>query len=246
MRAPRKALLLIGSPKAGRSSSRSLGEFVVEQLEERGVSTETLSLIQALRSEEATQALLAAVDRADLVVLVFPLYVDTLPAAATRALERVARHRAARAQSVARVPGLVALCQSGFPEPSQNAVALEICRSFARAARFEWAGGLALGGGAAIDGRPLRELGALMSSCVRALESAVAAVAEGLPVPDEAVRRMAWTPLPRFAYRAVGNLLWLMRARKVGGRTPLDARPFAAAPSPGLAQLEPCLAAARG
>jgi NAD(P)H-dependent FMN reductase len=93
MMAPRTALLLVGSPKPGASSSGSLGAYLLEGLEKRGMTTQTLRVAKAVRSDEAVGQLRAAVAAADLVVLSFPLYVDSLPGPATRALELIAGRR---------------------------------------------------------------------------------------------------------------------------------------------------------
>ena len=94
MNAPQKALLLVGSPKPGDSTSGSLGGYLLEELEKRGVATETIRATKAVRTEEATEGLLAAVASADLVVFSIPLYIDSLPAPAIRALELIAEGRA--------------------------------------------------------------------------------------------------------------------------------------------------------
>ena len=59
------------------------------------MTTQTLHVTKAVRSNEAVEELLAAVASADLVVLSFPLYVDCLPAPVIRALELIAARRAA-------------------------------------------------------------------------------------------------------------------------------------------------------
>jgi multimeric flavodoxin WrbA len=141
----RRALLLVGSPKARKSTSYSLGGYLFEQLSARDIRTETIYLHTALHSPEKTQALLDAVDAADLVTLAFPLYVDALPAPAIEALERIALHREGRDRSRRQLFAAIANC--GFPEAYQTATALAICKTFARRAGFEWAGSLALGGG---------------------------------------------------------------------------------------------------
>ena len=94
MKAPQKALLLVGSPKPGESTSESLGVYLFEALEKRGVETQTLHVTKAVRSDESREGLLAAVASSDLVVLSFPLYVDCLPGPAIRALELIAGARA--------------------------------------------------------------------------------------------------------------------------------------------------------
>jgi multimeric flavodoxin WrbA len=226
---PRTALVLIGSPKPARSTSLSLGKHLLGRLAERGLNAEIVSLSTALRSAEATDALCTSVDNADFVVLSFPLYVDSLPAVCTRALEVIARHReatGANRQGVA-APAFVAICQSGFPEQGQSEVALRICHNFAVAAGFEWAGALAMGGGGMIDGRPLAKLGGQVRNQVRALELTAEALCDGRKVPDEAVRLMGKLPIPAFVYRKMGHLGWRKQAKEAGARSQLAARPFA-------------------
>jgi len=245
MRTPHSALLLVGSPKPGGSSSASLGTYVQERLAARDVATETVVLAKAMKTAEGAQALLAAVARADLVVLSFPLYVDSLPAPVTRAFELIADSRAADAQGSGTAgvqspgaadaqvsgkpgqPGFLAICQCGFPEVEHNRVALEICAHFARAAGFAWAGGLAMGGGGLIGGQPLGARGGLLRSVTRALDLSAAELADGRPVPGEAVRLMGKAAFPAFAYRFVANRGWRADLKKRGAATPLDARPYA-------------------
>ncbi len=224
MRTPQTALLLIGSPKPGASSSESLGAYLLEELEKRGVTTQTLKVAKAVRTEEATEGLHAAVAAADLVVLSFPLYIDSLPAPAIRALELIAARRAGDA---GRRPAFVAICQSGFPEVDHSEVALEICRHFSESAGFEWVGGLILPAGGMVGGRPLREIQGRMRSAVRALDLTAEELAAGRPVPDEAVKLMAKPAFPAFGYRFMANWGWRSQIKKHGEGASLDARPFA-------------------
>lgn len=150
----RRALLIVGSPKTKEpSTSGVLGGYVLDRLKERGWETESLTLRASLNRPEGERALLSSVERAGLVLLVFPLYVDSLPYLVTKALVVIAAHqRAGREPSAQHLVGIV---NSGFPETHQNSVALAICREFAAQSGFTWAGGLALGGGGMIGGQPL-------------------------------------------------------------------------------------------
>jgi hypothetical protein len=224
MNTPRQALLLVGSAKRPRSTSESLGTYLLERLGEQGFATETLLLHRALRSEAGRQELLDATDRADLLVLAFPLYVDTLPAMVTWALEHIASHRAGTPRRGQR---LVALANCGFPEAHHNDTALAICRHFAQEAGLAWAGGLALGAGQAIDGRPLSEAGGMARHVVESLGLAAEALAAGDPVPRQAVDIMARSFMPAWAYMRMGGLAWRMQARKHGAHRRLDACPYA-------------------
>ena len=223
MNAPRRALVLLGSPKAGGSTSESLGGYLQARLAERGLQTQMLCVIHALRSPEATGALLDAADAADVLVLVSPLYVDSLPSGVIRAMELVAERRRTAAQPHPALFAAVVNC--GFPEASQNDTALAICRRFAAEAGFEWAGGLGLGMGGAIGGRPLEKAGGMVRHARKALDIAAAALAAGQQMPAEAARLMAKPFLPRWLYMLVGSLSWKRQAKKHAASGDLDARP---------------------
>lgn len=229
---PGRVVLLVGSPRPRRSTSASLGRYLLARLTSAGMPGESLSLCAALGmtpgaalpsaqdEAEGAASLLAAVQRAALVVLSTPLYVDSLPAPVVRALELLA-------------PGgvggrrFVALVNSGFPEARQCDAALAICRRFARETGMVWAGGLALGGGAAIDGRSLVEAGGAARGARAALDLAAEALARGKGVPAEAAALMAKPPIPVWMYRWLGNRGFRRLAARYGTKRNLRARPYA-------------------
>lgn len=214
MTAPGRVLLLVGSPKGPKSTSESLGTYLLERLQEQGMETETARIYPALKSEERWAAMLAAIDQADLVILAFPLYVDALPAATTRALELIAAHR--QAVGPANRPQFVAIANCGFPEAQHCDTALAICRVFVREAGFEWAGGLALGAGPAIDGKPLAEAGGMVRNVVQALNQAAEALARGQAISQEATELMAKPLMPSWMYMTMGGLGWRLQAHRHG------------------------------
>jgi hypothetical protein len=230
MKAPRSALLLVGSPKPGSSASLSLGQYLLDRLADAGLSTEAMTARKAVKSPAAARELCAAVDAADLLILSSPLYVDSLPAPVVEAFETIAEHRRHAVDTGSSAgdasPAFAALVQSGFPEARHNDVALAISRNFARAAGLDWLGGLAVGAGGMIDGRPLAETGGVMRHRRRALDLAAEALAAGRPIPDEAVTLMARLPIPAAAYRFMGELGWRKLAKGNGVRRDLVARPF--------------------
>ena len=237
MTRPKTALLLVGSAKpAGDSTSEALGSYLAQRLQECGIATTTMHVARVLRTEERTAALLAAVGAADVVILAFPLYVDCLPYLVTKALERIAAHRLGSygtAEADATRPMFLAIANCGFPEAAHNATALAICEQFAEAAGFAWAGGLALGEGGAISGRPLAEVGGMARNVLSALDLVAEALAAGRPAPAEAVQLMARPFIPATAYMLMGDLGWLLRARQNRVLTRLGARPFLHPPEQG-------------
>jgi hypothetical protein len=244
----RNALLLIGSPKPGRSSSLALGEHLIGDLARRGWSTETIKLRLVMNDPDR---LCAAAGAAEVVVLAYPLYVFGLPAPVVLGLERLAeaRHQGGDApradgdrsvdeggapraggdaganETAPEPPRLVAIVNCGFPEHAHNDLSLEMCRLFAAQAGWRWSGGLSLGGGGVIDGNPLRERGPLTRSVRKALDLTAAALDADRDVPAEAVALMAKPMMPRRVYRWVANYGWRHEARANGIAGKLDDRP---------------------
>jgi len=206
----RRALLIVGSPKTkSPSTSGVLGEELLGRLAKAGWQTESLTLKPSTFREPGEAELLAAVDRADLLLVAFPLYIDVLPYLPTKALEVIAEHRRA-AGAGARPQGLFGLANNGFPEAHQNNLALSILRRFAARSGMAWLGGMALGAGEGIlGGRPLEAKGANGIPLFRisqALDAAGAALARGEALPAEASQGMARVPIPympRFIWHQV-------------------------------------------
>lgn len=224
MNAPKRALLLVGSPKGAGSTSHSLGTYLVERLQTEGFEAQTLYLKSSTVSKAGREELLHAIDSADVIALTFPLYVDALPSWVIGAMELVARRR--QETSAANEPLLLAISNCGFPEARHNEPALSICRHFAREAGFKWAGGLALGGGGAIDGRPLEKLGGMTRNIRKSLDLAAAALAQGQPATQEAANLMAKPLMPTWIYVMMGNLGWGSQAKKNGVRSQIHERPY--------------------
>ena len=222
----RRALLLVGSPKTRKSTSNSLGGHLFEQLSARSVQTETIYLHTVLRSQEKMQALLDAVDAADLVTLAFPLYVDTLPAPVIEALERIAVHRQEHDRTHRQLFTAIGNC--GFPEAQHNVNALAVCETFARQAGFEWAGSLSLGGGEMVAGVPLVQLGGMTIMMRKALELAAEALAQGESIPQAAQAILGKPVIPHWVYRLTGWLRWNKQSKGYGAKQLLKRKPYLA------------------
>ncbi|MFL5458488.1 MAG: hypothetical protein ACJ78X_18980, partial [Myxococcales bacterium] len=217
--APLRSVVLVGSarPKA-TSTSEVLGSALVPR------GGELVHFVtEFVHDGGAAQRCIEDVLASDLFVLASPLYVDSLPFLATRALERIA---SAAARSAKR-PRCAAVINCGFPEAEHCTPALRIVRSFADEAGFVWAGGLALGGGEIIHGQPLEKVGKVVVRARAALESAAAALQDGEPIPDEAIEELSRPLLPPWLYRVAGEWRWWLDARQNGvSRRQLSARPF--------------------
>jgi len=216
-----RVLLLVGSPKApGKSVSEALGSYVIEKMEARGWSSESIFIRASLQSDEGRAALLEGVKASDLIILSFPLYVDSLPAPVIRAMELIS------ALCCKKNARLAVIANSGFPEAQHNKVAISICQRFAHASGLEWVGGLALGMGGALSAKRLEEQGGMVGKIIKALDLTIEALVNGESVPDEAIRLMAKPLIPGWMYTTIGNFGWRREAKRHGVRKKLGDRPY--------------------
>ena len=204
-RQPGRALLIVGSPKIkSPSTSGVLGGYLLEQLGERGWQTESRTLTAGLRREKGRRDLLSSLDRADLVLLAFPLYIDALPFLVTKALETIAAHGPLAHEGPPQ--RLFVLANNGFPEAHQNTLALAICHQFAVQWGMKWAGGLSMGAGEALSsGQSLtskNRSGPPVKHVIQALDKTAVALAEGQPLPPEAATMIARSPIPLLPFAA--------------------------------------------
>ncbi|MFP5222763.1 MAG: NAD(P)H-dependent oxidoreductase [Acidobacteriota bacterium] len=217
-----KALLLAGSPRH-TNTSQVLGQAILDALAANGFACETIRLTGLLDTQEGRARLLGAYLGADLVVLAAPVYVDAPPAAVMRALEFLAGEDTPQD----RVRRLCAVFNCGFPEAEHTALSLDVCRLFAKRAGLQWAGGIGVGAGGAVNGQPLEARGRVTRPLRRALALAGDALARGLPIPQEAVDLAARPLLPAWLYLLMAQTGWLAQAWKRRTLFRLDARPFA-------------------
>lgn len=219
----RRALLLVGSPRTRKSTSASLGGYLCEQLQSRGVETQTIHIYTSLNSPERMKSMLESIDQADLVLLAFPLYVDSLPAPVTAALEKIAAHR--REQQKPTLFAAIANC--GFPGAQHNDTALAICAEFARQNRLTWLGGLSMGAGeGVVHGAPLHELDGRAIPIKAALDLAAEALVNGSPIPPAARDLLAKPIIPNWMYTLSGRFGWRQAAKQYGMEKELNRQPY--------------------
>jgi hypothetical protein len=206
------ALLLLGSAKPIGSTSLALGLEILEPLSAAGWGTRVLRVVSHLQTPARRGAMLEAVDRADLVILSFGLYLDAPPAAVICAMQEIARHRA-QLDDQAAAPRLVAMVNCALAESAPAAAVLPSIRLFARQANLAWAGGLAMGMSGMIDGRPLESIGPMTRHLRGALARTADALQAGQAVPTEAIEQAARPLVPRWLF------LWF-DLKRLGRRPP--------------------------
>lgn len=220
----KSVVLLIGSPKGERSTSASLGNYILSKLEASGMNIEKLFIHRLVNRKEKTQSLFEMINKAGLIILSFPLYVDSLPAPVIKAMELIKEEHDKLENKKSK--DFIAICNSGFPEASQSTVALNICKIFSNACGFNWKGGIAIGGGGAISGRPLEGIGGMVRFIIAGLDITAQALIEGKEIPKEAIELFSKPFIPRSLYIYGGNLGWRLQARRIGAGKKIKYKPY--------------------
>lgn len=220
-----KALLLVGSPRKKLSSSLSLGSYLCSQLQKHSIETETLSIYDK-RDQRELEGVFAAIAEADLVILAFGLYVDSMPSPVIGFLEQLATYRKQEGFQSTRAAMLVGLANCGYPEASHNTVALAILEQFAKEAGLLWGGGIGLGGGNGLAGVRLEEEQFADLPIRKALDKGAIALAGGKPIPQEATDLAARQPYPAALFRLGAHFFWKGEAAKHGAKRKMRDRPY--------------------
>lgn len=218
----KKALLLVGSPKMKKSTSEALGSYLLEGLHKQGCTCEKLHVLSALKN--GVEELLDKVNDTDILIISFPLYVDTLPAPLIKALELITDSRRKRAFNPKQ--SLVAIVNSGFPEAIHSETVLKILKVFADKTNFKWLGGLSMGCGPAINGRPIEQIGGMARNIVKALDMSIESIVNDDAVPSKAIELMSKNLFPVWLYTFFGNQSWRTQAKKFNMHKQLYAKPY--------------------
>jgi len=193
-------------------------------MEAGAAQIEIVAATEFVRGGAVAQGAAQRCAQADLLLVIGPLYWDSLPYPGLLALEHI---HAQRHQAGMRPARLVAVMNSGFPEPEQFRFVFGLLGEFAREAGYTWAGALAVGGGEAIAGRALDRVGGLVRPLRQALDLGVPALLAGGVLPDAACNAAATPTTPGALYRFFGWWGWHLKRHTQGlSAREVNARPF--------------------
>ena len=186
-----KIMILNGSPRAPKSNSKKYSEIFMKY------SRLQCDYFNITRSNH--MEIIAEMEKYQDVIIVFPLYADSLPVGLLNFLKNLENNLPAQR------PVISILINCGFLEYEQNSVAVSMIRYFCRRNNFTIVSTLMLGSGEAILGTPFRYI------AVRAIKRLSESVNKG-----NYQNITATMPLPKWLFKMAARSYWIRYGKKFG------------------------------
>jgi len=212
-----KIVALIGSPKPKKSSSSAIVHRISEILHKDITQYRALDIINAPNRNVIENEIL----QADILLFVFPLYVDSLPGSLLEAmvdLEKTLQN------STKSLPKVYAICNCGFYDAEQTTIALDIIQNYCHKTGLTWEYGIGIGCGGMIaeDPSKIKAQGPL-GNIFKVLSELCTDISQGFNEKKDNIFVKA--SIPRFLYHFGGNMGWNIIAKHNNVKKMLRAKP---------------------
>ncbi len=230
----KKILMLEGSTKVKPGNSYMLGVYLLQKLNPEKYENRIIRITDSLKSKDKLDDLFQAVNECDLMILTFPLYADCQPAMVIKIMDLIAKNRREKKQE--KEQQMIAMCNSGFPEPHQNETALDICRIFAKETGFLWNGGIGVGGFAGVvfmgslkkkpESPSVASFGIKGKKIMKGLDAVANSLNQGRSIAKNGRHKLIKQMLPPRAICHAGNYVWRCFAKENGVLHRINDRPY--------------------
>lgn len=197
--------LINGSPKVHNSASGTLLSDIKGYLGERAELVE-IGLHSAVISKEVITEL----EKSDVWVFAYPLYVDGIPGHMLSCLMQLEE---AQLQKQVSIYGVV---NCGFYEGIQAEYALKILQNWSIKTGFVWNGGIGIGGGGGLAMMPKTKPG---QGPMAPIDKALVELAESILKGDARENYYVSVAFPRFLYKMGAQMGWRQMIKANGGKT---------------------------
>ncbi len=200
-------LFINGSPKVNKSASGMLLDELRDYMQDHAIVQYSLNV-----NKKPDSLLLQSLSEQDIIVISFPLYVDSIPSHFLyylTELENYLKYNSSKAV-------VYAIINCGFYEGHQNRHALEILKIWCEKANLKWGQGIGIGAGGMLAGlgNVPKGKGPRKNASAALLELASNA-AEKRSGKDI----YASPNFPRFLYKIMGDIGWRTQAKRNGLKT---------------------------
>lgn len=200
-------LFVVGSPKNRKGNSESLADYLEGAVSDKNRNTKVLLRKEIAEKEE----LIGHFDRADHIVISFPVYQNSVPGLVLKLFEYILAHK----NYLENKPrSMIAISNSGFAETAAHQCAIEQCKLFSEQMGFVWGGGITVAPGTLIDGNDLSKTGKTYGKVKLALQNMASRInSEGCIRGNDMIGKPVMNPV---VYRAVGRLIQKKTMKELG------------------------------
>ena len=193
-----------GSPKKNSGVSISIMEQLEKNIDSQILKYQAINFIK--ESNTNYGAIINKILNADVIVFVFPLYVDMLPMPLINFLNLIELH----SLSTLKKPRVYAVCHSGFYEAAQNETAIDIIENFCNRVGFIWKYGIGIGAGTFLG-----KSGNISNGPTKEIYNVLKALSINIKSNDESKKENIFISptIPRSMYELGGNIEWFVKAK---------------------------------
>lgn len=209
-----KICFVNGSPRGNNSASKGLIHKITEMLDKQITQIHEICVVESLR-QSTMEKDFKLMKTMDSIVFVFPLYIDAVPSNLLEYMYAFDEYLTSHLESSDNTyPRVYSVINNGFIEGRQNTNALQIMAHYAARIGYNWRFGIGIGGGEFV--KETMEVIPLKSRLKRNIYNAMVKLISDLESQEIIQQNNIMTnpSMPKFLFRAVGNLHWTAESKK--------------------------------
>ena len=195
-----KIIIINGSPKTLKSNSEILGNYLFPLLKENNIK-KYYSIYFQLNDKTKNE-----IYNSDVLIFIFPLYVDGIPSNLLKLLVEFEKENAIRPETK-----IYCIVNNGFYEGKQNFLALLHMKNWCKKVNAKWGQGIGIGSGELLPYLKNLKLG---QGPLRNLEKTLNILSRNILTLNSDKNIYITPNWPRSLYFIQGSISWILKARK--------------------------------
>ena len=195
-----KIIIINGSPKTLKSNSEILGIYLFPLLKENNIK-KYYSIYFQLNDKTKNE-----IYNSDVLIFIFPLYVDGIPSNLLKLLVKFEKENAIRPKTK-----IYCIVNNGFYEGKQNFLALLHMKNWCKKVNAKWGQGIGIGSGELLPYLKNLKLG---QGPLRNLEKTLNILSRNILTLNSDKNIYITPNWPRSLYFIQGSISWILKARK--------------------------------
>ena len=195
-----KIIIINGSPKTIKSNSEILGNYLFPLLKENNIK-KYYSIHFQLNDKMKNE-----IYNSDVLIFIFPLYVDGIPSNLLKLLVKFEKENAIRPETK-----IYCIVNNGFYEGKQNFLALLHMKNWCKKVNAKWGQGIGIGSGELLPYLKNLKLG---QGPLKNLEKILNRLSRNILTLNSDKNIYITPNWPRSLYFIQGSISWILKARK--------------------------------